>query len=112
MRHGPYFAFKNRAFSCSMNHKTSSAAWASKLSLSPRGLRTRVELEVMASRADGRSFPAIIADISRDGCQLRSDTPFKVGELISLNHEVLGELLGQVRWACAGRAGLQFLRPL
>lgn len=95
-----------------MNCKTTVTAWATKLSLSPRGLRTRVALEVVASRADGRSFPAIIADISFDGCQIRSDAPFEVGEMIKLNHEVLGELSGQVRWARAGRAGLQFLRPL
>lgn len=66
----------------------------------------------MAFRADGPGFQVVIADISRDGCQIQSDTSFRVGEMIKLKHEVMGELSGKVRWACAGRAGLQFVRKL
>ena len=93
-----------------MNHKKSSSAWDTELS--PRGLRSSVTLEVTVTRAAGHGFPAIIADISREGCQIRTEAPLDVGETISLKHDVLGELLGQVRWAQAGRAGLQFVRPL
>ena len=95
-----------------MNHKTPSRAWQTEFSLSPRGLRTKVALEVMGFRADGSGFPVTIADISRDGCQIQSDVSFHVGETIKLKHEVMGELLGEVRWASAGRAGLQFMRQL
>ena len=71
-----------------------------------------VALEVMGFRAEGPGFTVIIADISRDGCQIHSDAPFDVGETIKLKHDVMGELLGTVRWASAGRAGLQFVRRL
>ena len=95
-----------------MNHKTSSRAWESELFLSPRGLRTKVALELMAFRAEGPGFPVIIENISRDGCQIQSDASLDVGETIKLKHEVMGELSGKVRWTSGGRAGLQFLRRL
>ena len=95
-----------------MNHKTRSRTWETELFLSPRGLRTKVALEVIGFRADGLGFPVIIADISRDGCQIQSDASFEVGETIKLKHEIMGELLGTVRWASPGRAGLQFVRRL
>ena len=95
-----------------MNAETPSTAWEAEFFLSPRGLRTKVALEVMGYRADGAGFPAIIADISRDGCQVQSDAPLYVGETIKLKHEVMGELLGEVRWSSAGRGGLQFVRQL
>jgi hypothetical protein len=95
-----------------VNHKAPSGAWEKEFFLSPRGLRTKVALEVIGFRADGPGFPVTIADISRDGCQIQSDVSFDVGETIKLKHEVMGELLGEVRWASAGRAGLQFLRQL
>ena len=36
-------------------------------------------------RRDGASSSVIVTDISRDGCQLRSDMAFDVGELVELN---------------------------
>ena len=95
-----------------VNAETPSTAWETEFFLSPRGLRTKVALEVLGIRADGAGFPVLIADISRDGCQIRSDASFDVGETIKLKHDVMGELLGTVRWASPGRAGLQFVRRL
>jgi hypothetical protein len=54
----------------------------------------------------------VVTDISRDGCQLQTSAAFNVGEVITLHHDVLGKLAGEVRWASGGRAGLQFLRSL
>ena len=70
------------------DHKTPSRAWETELVLSPRGLRTKVALEVIAFRADGPGLPVIIANISRDGCQIQSDASFEVGGTIRLKHEV------------------------
>ncbi len=82
--------------------------------LSPyeRGVRRNVALEVVVIRDDGTSSTVEMTDISRDGCQLRTRTEFEVGETITIDHEVLGKIPGQVRWMCAGRAGLKFVRPL
>jgi hypothetical protein len=54
----------------------------------------------------------MVTDISRNGCQIRTDTPYDVGEVVTLKHEVLGDLSAEVRWGCAGRFGMQFVRPL
>ena len=77
-----------------------------------RELRRSAQLNVSVSRSDGTSLSVIVTDISRDGCQLRTDAMFGVGELIELKHELLGTLCAEVRWACAGRVGLQFARPI
>jgi len=76
-----------------------------------RELRRKAYLDVVARRSDGTSSNVIVTDISRDGCQFRTDTGFDVGELIELKHELLGSLSAEVRWACAGRIGLKFIRP-
>lgn len=77
-----------------------------------RELRRSVALEVWASRADGTRQMVMVTDISRNGCQIRTDTPYDVGEVVTLKHEVLGDLAAEVRWGCAGRFGMQFVRPL
>lgn len=75
-------------------------------------LRRNVALEVSVCPADGARFEAVVTDISKEGCQLRTDAPLKAGDSVVLKHEVLGTLPAEVRWACAGRAGLQFSRSL
>ena len=75
-----------------------------------RELRCEACSGVLAHRADGTSQTVVITDISRQGCQLRTEVPLRVGETVTLKHDVLGSVSAQVRWACAGRAGLLFLR--
>lgn len=77
-----------------------------------RELRRNVALEVSVCPQEGAQFEAVVTDISREGCQLRTEMPLKAGELVVLKHEVLGTLSAEVRWACAGRVGLQFARSL
>ena len=77
-----------------------------------RELRRNAYLDVVARRSDGTSSSVIVTDISIDGCQLRTKMQFDVGELIELKHELLGNLSAEVRWACAGRVGLKFVRPI
>jgi hypothetical protein len=75
-------------------------------------LRRNAQLNAFARRSDHTSFEVIVTDISGDGCQLRTEATFDVGELIELKHELLGTLSAEVRWACAGRVGLQFMKPI
>jgi hypothetical protein len=77
-----------------------------------RELRRKAYLDVVAKRSDGTSCSVVVTDISRDGCQFRTDMQFDSGELIDLKHELLGSLSAEVRWACAGRVGLKFVRPI
>jgi len=37
---------------------------------------------------------------------------FDVGAFVELKQEFLGNLSAEVRWACAGRVGLKFVRPI
>ena len=76
------------------------------------GLRRNVALTVLVCRKDESRHTVVVTDISRHGCQLKTETPFEVGEAITLKHEVLGDLSAQVRWCCAGRVGLEFVRPI
>ena len=82
------------------------------LTLSDRGVRRNVALDVTARREDGTSNIVAITDISRDGCQVRTRIEFEVGETIVIDHEVLGKLPAQVRWLFGERAGLKFVRQL
>ena len=75
-------------------------------------LHCGIALEVSAVRTNGLQENVIVTDISRDGCQLQTSACFDVGEVITLHHDVLGKLAGEVRWASGGRAGVQFLRSL
>ena len=77
-----------------------------------RELRREAHLDVQARRSDGTSFALIVRDISRDGCQLRTEAAFQVGELIELEHDIFGILRADVRWSCSGRVGLRFVNPL
>lgn len=75
-----------------------------------RELRRHVNLDAVACREDGQCFPILLTDISRDGCQFKTDIRFETGDHITVRHEVLGDLAAEVRWACAGRVGALFHR--
>jgi PilZ domain len=77
-----------------------------------RELRRKAYLDVVTHRCDGTSCSVIVTDLSRDGCQFRTDVQFDVGEFVELKHELLGSLSAEVRWACAGRVGLKFVRAI
>lgn len=76
------------------------------------GIRRNVALSVLVCRMDGSQHTVVVTDISRHGCQVQTGTLFEVGELITLKHDVLGDLSAEVRWSCAGRVGVQFVRPI
>ena len=73
-------------------------------------LRRHVNLDAVVCRADGQCHPVLLTDLSRDGCQFKSDVSFETGENITLKHELLGDLAAEVRWSCGGRVGTLFLR--
>ena len=75
-----------------------------------RELRRHVNLNAVVCRKDGECFPILLTDISRDGCQFRTDVTFEKGDTITVKHELLGDLPAEVRWACSGRVGTLFLR--
>jgi hypothetical protein len=50
-----------------------------------------------------------VADLSYTGCQLSSDDPFKVGEVVELRVIKRGAIKAEIRWSTGGRAGALFL---
>ena len=57
----------------------------------------------------GRDSNVEVADLSYDGCQIRSEDKFKTGEMVELRIIKRGAIDGQVRWAANGRAGVSFV---
>ena len=57
----------------------------------------------------GRDSDVEVADLSYDGCQIRSDDKFAKGEMVELRIIKRGAIDGQVRWSANGRAGVSFV---
>ena len=77
-----------------------------------RELRRKAYFDVVVHRSDGTSCRVIVTDLSGKGCQVWTDMQFDVGAFVELKQEFLGNLSAEVRWACAGRVGLKFVRPI
>jgi hypothetical protein len=75
--------------------------------LRERGRRHSVRLEASATRANGTKVPAIVTDLSLDGCCLIG--PFKIGERVVIDVPKVGKLDAEIRWAFMGRAGARFI---
>ena len=72
-----------------------------------RGLRHSVRLDASVTRGDGTEIPAVVTDLSLDGCCLIG--AFKIGERVTVKIPKVGSLAAEVRWAFMGRAGARFL---
>ena len=71
--------------------------------------RHQVKL-IAAGRRDGENaFTVHVSDMSYDGCQIRSDESFEVGEALFLIVPRMGEICVRVKWVDGARAGLRFL---
>jgi len=57
----------------------------------------------------GRDSDVEVADLSYDGCQIRSEDKFTEGEKVELRIIKRGAIEGQIRWSANGRAGLSFV---
>lgn len=73
------------------------------------GPRRAVEFGAFAARADGSESVLTISNLSYDGCQLRSDEDFQIGERLKLKLPRRGQILAEVRWSAEGKAGATFI---
>lgn len=76
--------------------------------LKERGRRHSVRLEGSATRSDGTIVPAVVTDLSLDGCCLTGS--FAIGERLCVQIPRIGKLDAVVRWSFMGRAGARFDR--
>jgi hypothetical protein len=58
---------------------------------------------------EDRDSDVEVADLSYDGCQIRSDDKFKKGEIVELRIIKRGAIDGEIRWSANGRAGVSFV---
>ena len=72
-----------------------------------RGLRHSVRLDASVTRGSGTEVPAIVTDLSLDGCCLIGR--FQIGERVTVKIPKVGSLAAEVRWAFMGRAGARFV---
>ena len=72
-----------------------------------RGLRHSVRLDASVVRGSGAEVPAVVTDLSLDGCCLIG--PFQIGERVTVKIPKVGSLAAEVRWAFMGRAGARFV---
>lgn len=73
------------------------------------GPRRNVEFGAFARRADGSEAVLTVSNLSYDGCQLRSDVGFQIGERLKLNLPRRGEIWAEIRWATQTNAGAAFI---
>ena len=76
---------------------------------SARGPRHRAELMAACRWADGSSAAVLVANVSYQGCEIRSNRAFEQGETIWLALPGRGKIKAQVRWVRERSAGVKFL---
>jgi len=81
---------------------SSSMAWV------VRAYRRGVQLPVFVYTIDDRRVPAVMTDLSYDGCQLRSEHSFTEHAIVTIVHAQIGEVKGTVQWAHEGKLGIRF----
>ena len=72
-----------------------------------RGLRHSVRLDASVTRSSGDEEPAVLTDLSLDGCCLIGQ--YQIGEQLTVKIPKVGSLVAEVRWAFMGRAGARFV---
>ena len=73
-----------------------------------RADRRTVSLNGFALLGDGKTIDVALTNLSRDGCELRTDELLKIGEIVRLTVPPFGDLNATVRWSLFGRAGVRF----
>ena len=73
-----------------------------------RDKRNRVELRGYAL-AEGIDADIVVSDMSYEGCQIRSEQAFEIGDELDLRIIGRGGAKGVVRWVAGDRAGISFV---
>lgn len=71
--------------------------------------RHPVDVDAVVHRTDGTSSPATLSNLSDEGCCIKADNDFRIGERLSIAIPRMGHMKAQVRWALPGSAGAKFV---
>jgi len=74
--------------------------------------RDEVYFRARATLADRRSFPVLVVNVSPHGLMLRTDAPLAVGEWVTVQLPVIGQVRAGIRWSLGGRMGCQLDRAI
>jgi hypothetical protein len=75
----------------------------------PRADRQTVSLSGFALLDDARMIDIAVTNLSRDGCEVRTDELLKIGGIVRLTVPPFSDIRATVRWSLFGRAGVRFL---
>ena len=78
-------------------------------SLKDRESRSTRRIEAYLYRQDGREMRALVTNVSKRGCQLRSREVLAVDELIRIEVPRIGSFAATIRWAADYDAGAEFV---
>jgi hypothetical protein len=73
-----------------------------------RAERQTVSLSGFALLGNDRTIDIAVTNLSRDGCEIRTEEFLKIGEPIRLTVPPFGDIDATVRWSLFGRAGARF----
>ncbi len=73
-----------------------------------RNDRDTVEIDAVVQRADGRTQPVRLTNVSKEGCRIEAEDSFRIGEWLEIAIPSSGPVKAQVRWALPGSAGARF----
>ena len=73
-----------------------------------RDYRHCVDVTGTVTRADGEEVEVWITDMSLGGCRVSSSGTLWIGEHVLLQMPGFAPMQARVKWALAGKAGLQF----
>jgi hypothetical protein len=71
--------------------------------------RYPVIVDAVVHRLDGSKIPATLTDFSDDGCCIKADNDFRIGERLRIAIPRMGHVRAQVRWALPDSAGAKFV---
>ena len=76
-----------------------------------RGPRVDTNIDATVVGSDGLETPVVVTNVSRGGFRLKTKSPLRIGERVTLQIEGNGYFRAQIRWALGPDAGGVFIDP-
>jgi hypothetical protein len=71
--------------------------------------RHPVEIDAVVCRTDGSKAPVKLTNFSDEGCRIKCEDEFRIGERLQIAIPRMGQVKAQIRWALPGQAGARFV---
>lgn len=71
--------------------------------------RHSVSLDAVVHRAEGKTTPVKLTNLTDEGCRIETEDHLRIGERFEIAIPGVGKLRAQVRWALHDSAGARFI---